>query len=137
MADLVITAANVDYISGGSKATVDAGETLTAGQPIYILSTDGKAYKADANASATTAKAVGIALNGATLNQPVTYAKPGATINPGATVAVGSWYVVSATAGGIAPIADQATGWRPNLVGYATAADRLVLMMTNTNVAVP
>jgi hypothetical protein len=87
-----------------------AGGTITAGMPLYKDTTDGNALKpGDASAAASAAFA-GIALNGAADGQPVAYAKPGATINWGATLAKGTLYVISATAGGVAPVADLASG---------------------------
>ncbi len=121
MADLTITAANVLNTSA-SVATAPAGESITAGQSIYISANDGKAYKAQADGTAAQADVAGLALNGAGAGQPVQYATDGA-INIGATTAKGTVYCVSATAGGICPIADLASGDFVSLVGYATATD--------------
>lgn len=127
MADLVITPANV--IKGSVTAypnltaTGIAGETITAGQAVYINASDSnKIYKADANASSSSAAAVGIALHAALAGQPVQYMTSGA-LTFGAILTVGQYYVVSATAGGIAPTADLASGWYSTLLmwGYSTS----------------
>lgn len=126
MADLSITAASVVPGTGARTATGTAGETLTAGQPIYLKSADSRLWRADANASAATAVAKGIALHGASAGQPLTYVTSG-DLNPGATATVGKLYVVSANAGGIAPVDDLASGHYVTVLGIGT---------TSTNIAV-
>lgn len=103
MADLSITAASVATLSGKSTRTVGtAGGTITAGMPVYINASN--AVVAAANTSALLAEAVGIALNGASSGQPVSYQTRG-NINLGATIAIGKVYVLSA-AGLISPVDD-------------------------------
>jgi hypothetical protein len=138
MADLTITAANITpgTTTGYSpvKVTGTAGETITAGQSVY-LSSDGKVYKADANSSSTTAAAVGISLHGATANQPLTY-QTGGSMNFGAILTAGTYYVASATAGGIAPTADLTTGWYSTLLMYAYSTSVGIITPTATGIAV-
>jgi hypothetical protein len=137
MADVSVTATEVLKTSA---TVVDSGgvfgETVTAGQVVYKLSSDGKWYKADANLSAAAAALKGIALNGGAANQPAVIAI-GGTIDPGFTVTVGTVYVLSATAGGIAPAADLATGMYVGIVGVGLAADTLGLIIYSSGVAVP
>jgi hypothetical protein len=109
VADLSQTAANVNLVSGPTGSGT-AGGTITAGMPVYKDTTDSnhlKAADADAAASAVLA---GVALHGAADGQPLTYAKPGATIDWGATLTKATLYVVSTTAGGVAPAADLGSG---------------------------
>lgn len=119
MADLVITAASV--ISSGRKETGTAGATVTAGQVVYLDSADNKFKLAD-NDSATAAVRAphGIALNGAATGQPLTV-HTGGSIVIGATVAVGTVYMLSSTAGGIAPVADLGAGDYNSTIGVATS----------------
>lgn len=122
MADLSQTPANVALVSGSTR-TRTAGGTITAGMPVYSDATDsGKIKPADADAEASAA-VVGIALNAAGDGQPVTYALPGSVINWGATLTKNTYYVVSTTAGGVAPSADLASGDYISLccVGNGTA----------------
>lgn len=132
MADISVTPASVVpveaiYVDG------TAGETITAGMTCY-LSTDSKYYKADNNDTAAKAVVKGIALNGASLNQPIRI-QTGGTITIGATVAVGTIYVQSTTAGGIAPSADLATGNYVTILGVATTAAILKLGINVSGIA--
>lgn len=125
MAALTVTAASV---VPASNAIIDrskyAGETITAGQPVYISTSDGKAYKADADASAAAATAYGIAVGGASANQPIAI-QTGGDINVGATLTANTAYIVGSTAGAINPIADITTGWYGCLLGISTSTSNL------------
>jgi hypothetical protein len=83
--------------------------------------------------SAANANAVGIALHGASADQPLAY-QIGGPIDLGATLAIGKVYVVS-TSGGIAPIDDIAGGEFISVLGVATAADRLKQALIVSGVA--
>ncbi len=138
MADLVITAASVTAADGAvSKQEWVAGETITAGQSVYIDTTNSNvAMLAQSDGVALEATAKGIALNGAAATQPVNIAVSG-DMDLGVVLVVGETYVVSQTAGGIAPIADLAVGDFVSHLGIATAADNLKLAITNSGVEVP
>jgi hypothetical protein len=47
----------------------------------------------------------------------------------------GKLYVVSATAGGIAPSADLTTGWRTSLLGIAISTTILDMYIINSGIA--
>lgn len=123
MADLTITAASVrasgSALSGGvTIASVTTGETSFAGgEVVYLDPADldsdniGKAKLADANGTATTAKAAGITLHPSNLNQPVQIIALDSNFIPGATLTAGMQYVLSATPGKICPVTDMASGW--------------------------
>lgn len=137
MADITVTPANVVTYAGGSYETGTAGATITAGQTLYKDSADDNKLKlADANASATTATVCGIALHAATSGQPIRY-QTGGDVNPGATVTVGTIYVQSGTAGGIAPSADLLTGLYATILGVGITASKIKLILYNSGVAVP
>jgi hypothetical protein len=123
MADISVTAANVAFVSG-SKRTLNAAETITAGQTLYETSS-GTWAKGDNNDTAAKAVVGGIALNGASSGQPVTAALPGSVINMGATLTVGGVYVQSATAGGVAPVADIVSTNYVTILGVALTAANL------------
>lgn len=136
MADYSITAGSVKPVpSGTTGATTTsvktAGETITAGQSLYQKSSDNKYYKADANGSAEERIFAGIALNGAAADQPVVVAT-GGDLDIGTTGLVADTVILSATAGGIAPIADLAAGWYLNYVGYFITTTRIRLMNIST-----
>jgi len=139
MADLSQTAANV-AIGATTVRTrlVQVGEAVTQGQPVYE-STDAKWYKTDADVLAS-AVAGGIVLTPASTNGYALIALPDtvpgrALINLGATLAVGTVYAVSTTAGGIAPIADLASGDYITTIGTATTTALLDFQIVVSNTA--
>lgn len=134
MADITVTAGNVVRVDG---ATIDylAGETITAGQTVY-LSTAGTVLKADNNDTAAKASVLGIALNGGASGQPIRV-QTGGTITIGATVAQGVIYCQSRTAGGICPSADLLATDYVTVIGVATttAAIKLSILATGIQMA--
>lgn len=136
MADLTITAANVIKGTGASTKTGVAGATITAGQTVYMDASDSNKIKlADANASSATAACIGIALHAALAGQPITYQDSG-IIALGSILTAGAVYVLSATAGGIAPVADLTTGWRSSVLGIAKSTGNLELGIHNSDTAI-
>lgn len=119
MADLTQTAANVRCGSDSLVSVVQAGEAISAGQPVY-KSTDGKYYLADANDSTKT-NCSAIALTNASTDDYVVV-QTGGTMNIGATTVAGQLYVLSGNVGKIAPASDLTTGWYPVTLGAATDA---------------
>lgn len=137
MADLTITAANVVAAADAKIGRGTAGAAITAGQSLYLDSADGRMKLADANSGTAAARScAGIALHAASSGQPIAYAYEG-DVNPGATLTVGEIYVLSATAGGIAPEGDLTTGHYVGILGVATTASNLRLRINNSGVAVP
>lgn len=132
MADLTITPASVLWTSG-AKLSGTAGATITAGQACYYDSAAGTYKLAQCDGTAAEADAKGIALHGATAGQPLSLAGDGAVINIGATTVKTTAYLVSATAGGIAPTADIVTAThRLCDLGYATGtAGEFVVRIKN------
>jgi hypothetical protein len=137
MADLVITAANVAVSTGSQTSDGTAGGTITQGDVVYQDASDSNKWKrADANASLAASTAIGIALNAAENLQPVRIQTLG-DITIGATVAVGTVYVLSGTAGKIAPTTDLVTGWFTFIVGIGKTAAIMTMVMRTAGVAVP
>lgn len=127
MADVTVTAAEVLPTSTTEYATGEAGETITAGEPLYKKSGDGNAlWKCDADTSAES-DCVGVSMCGGANGQQIVYAVAG-TIDPGFTAVVGEAYAVSATVGRIAPVSDITTsGDFITFLGIATSASALKL----------
>lgn len=133
MSDVSITAANV--VKGANAVTRMgvAGATITAGQPVYEDSSDSSKFKlADSNASAATAKCAGIALHGASSGQPLLINVEDDDFTPGFTLSLSAAaddgvYVLSGTAGGIAPIGDLASGMYPVILGVAKSTTKMIL----------
>jgi hypothetical protein len=135
MSDISVTAASVVANEGATRAEGTAGGTITAGQPIYKDASDGYKLKAaDTNASSASAAAVGIALHAALAGQPIEYITAGVlTLN--AVLTVGETYIVSATAGGIAPVGDSASGWYTTHLGIGLTTSTLLVKPLVSGVA--
>lgn len=134
MADVTVTAASVLWT--GSKDTGLAGATITRGQPLYMDATDGNRLKpADADVAATSA-IVGIALNDAADEQPVEYGYGDGTLTVGgAGVVVGQIYVVSTTAGGIAPYSDLLSGDFVAFIGVGATTSTIKCKLFDSQIA--
>jgi hypothetical protein len=135
-ADLSITAASVipgaraKYVQGQTIA----GATITAGQLVY-LALDGLYKLADANASAATANVVGYAANSASTGQFVGVVMEDDDFTVGATLSTAaSIYVLSGTAGGIAPSADLASGMYPTVVLISKSTTKAIFKITRGTV---
>ncbi len=146
MADYSLTSSAALASSTATLVQYTAGATLAGGQPVYSDSTDldsqfrqrGKAKLADANASAATSVIVGIAASSASSGQPVFVITADTDYTHGLTgVTAGDIIILSATAGGLAPAADLATGMYPNVVMIATSATKAKLVLANGTAAKP
>lgn len=128
MADLTITPSSVVKGTGASVTDGTAGGTIAQGDSVYFDSATNtwKRAQADGTAEEAGASGVGIALNGASSGQPVKVQTSGPN-TIGATVTVGQSYVVSATAGGIAPLADLVSTNRVTPLGWGISATQLSL----------
>lgn len=138
MADLTITAANVSLTSDGNVSTMKVvyGETITQGMPIYRKTSDSKYYKTDANTEVATSQAIGIALTPGIADEYGMVISQG-PVDIGATLTVGETYVVSGTAGKIAPIGDLTTGDWVCILGIAETASKLLLKIQYSTAAKP
>lgn len=137
MADIVVTAANVAWVSGGTDIYL-CGEAITQGQPIALDESDSKVYRSDAN-SATAARqtVTAIALSAGSANQLIVGQTDG-IIQIGGTTSQGVPYVASATAGGIAPHTDLAAGWKVIQIGAGLATvGQIELDLHTYNVTYP
>jgi hypothetical protein len=127
MTTIVITAANVIAGSNATRTTGTAGEAITAGQAVYFDTSVNKWKLADNNlATLGATKAAGIALDGASLNQPVAVQTSG-DITIGGTLVAGTAYYLSATAGGICPVADLVTTNSVCQIGLAKSVTVLTI----------
>lgn len=140
MADLSITASQV--IKGTNAITKSgiAGEAITAGQTVYVDTANSNVIKlADADNTALTATMAGVTLHAASTSQPIEYQTAGdITLGAAASMTVAEIYLLSDTAGGIAPEADLATSldW-VSLVGVATSASVLSMKLFNSGAQIP
>lgn len=141
MANISITAGSVVRGANAKTAFGIAGATITAGQPLYYDSATSTLKLADANVSTTLANVVGIALGGYSSGQKVEYVIEDDDFTPGATLSLATpdfgVYVLSATAGAIAPHSDLAAAMYPVVLFVAKSATKAILKIINgTGVAV-
>lgn len=136
MADLTLTAANVVVSgTGQGRSSGTAGETIAAGKAVYLDPTTHKWQLADSNSATAAARhAGGIALNSASLNQPINILTSGA-VTIGGTLTANIPYFLSDTAGGICPIADVGTGEFLCQLGIAISTTVLQVNIQFTGVA--
>lgn len=136
MADLSVTAASV---VAGANAVIErgtSGATITAGQVVYLESATTTYKLADSdNATAEIRSPRGISLHAASANQPLAV-QTGGSITIGATATSGLAYYLSKTAGGIAPVADIASGGYATVLGIMTSTTVMKLNITESLVAV-
>lgn len=125
MADLTPTVSSVAWVSGGVSREYNSSTTITAGMSVYLTSSN-----TWAKAGATTAtlagsgSRVGVALHAALSGQPLAVQESG-VINLGATLAVGTLYYVSRTAGLICLISDLVSTDKINILGLAITTANL------------
>lgn len=135
MTDLSITPANVVWIGGTAMKNGTAGGTVAQGEVLYKDTSDSNHLKlADASAAAS-AVVEGIALNSAEDGQPVAYAPDGAQINVGGSTVAGTNYVLSATAGGIAPEADILQGEYVSTLFVGSGSAVVTISINNSGIA--
>ena len=130
MSAISITAANVLASAQAIKEQCIAGATITAGQVVYLDTSTGTVKLADADASATTARAYGIALGGASSGQPILICKEDPDFTPGGTLSISAAaddavYILDGTAGAFCPIGDIAAGDYPVVIGVAKSATKM------------
>jgi len=135
MSDIVITPADVGLVSAVSGVFVQFGEAVSAGETVYLDSTSGKYYLADADDSAKDSVAgVVISAGGAADGYGYIANGTGVVLTIGGTTTAGQVYVLSNTAGGIMPESDLTTGQYVSVVGVGDTGNKLVLGINNSGV---
>lgn len=128
MADLVVTAADVESATGRPEEGTSGEAGFAVGKSVYKSLSDNLWYLAQNDVSAAASGAgskVGIVLScGPGANQPCKVHVEG-DIDVGATLTVGETYYIGAGAGGICAVADIANPKYVTALGVATAADNL------------
>lgn len=135
MSDISITATSVLPTGTTLLEHGIAGASVTAGQPVYKEASTGKFKLSDNdNATAEVRGVYGVAMHAAGAGQPLAVALPGSDITLNAVLTAGVDYYLSATAGGICPIADVTSGHDPVRVGYATSTTNLKVAVSDPGV---
>lgn len=130
MADLSVTASSVVPQAGATIKSGTAGEAISAGELVYLNTTTNTIDLADANALASAA-VVGIAVCSAATGQPVSFVSAG-PVALGSILTAGAVYVLSSTAGGLAPVADLSSTEYTSIIGVASSATVLNVKINNT-----
>lgn len=134
MADVSITAANVLLVSGEPQYGI-AGGTITAGMTLYKDGSASNTLKAGLATAAATDDIVGIALQGSSSGQPLTYAGDGCVVNMGGTLVPGMPYYLSAgAAGGVAPVTDLVATNYVTALGIAITTANLKINLSTSSV---
>ena len=87
--------------SAEPTGTLVAGENITAGQPLYVKASDGKAYRAVGTGDESTYNYIGIATATVLSGANVSFWKPGAIASGLSGLTAGSHYFITDTAGTI------------------------------------
>ena len=126
-ADLSVTAASFQAGAGAQFITGTAGADIMAGQLVTISPSTGKFVLAS-GADVTLRKVAGIAGGNAAAGQPLAVVYSADNMVLGATLSMSfPVYVLSATAGGIAPSADLGAGnIYPSVVIVATSTSTCI-----------
>lgn len=141
MADLTIgTIKTQSTLTRSNLDSKQVGEAVSVGDVVYLDSATSKRLKADASASASAA-ATHLCLTAADADGYSTMlvldSTSGLQIDLGVTLTVGTTYVVSATAGKIAPEADLASTEHVTHLGVASTTALLDLNLNVSGIAKP
>lgn len=138
MADVSVTGASVIPASGSLVQAVTAGATVTAGQVVYKDTSDSNQYKPADSDAAASAVGAGIAITDAEDEQPFVICTQGdLAVGTAGCVSIGTPYVVSSNAGGIAPFADAGSANYITHLGIATLDTTITLRVQSSGVAIP
>lgn len=137
MADVSITASAVVPGSGAKIERGTAGAAIAAGELVYQDAAANNTFKlADADSATSGVRQLyGMALNSAAAGQPLAVQYGGA-VTMNAALTAGEIYVLSSTAGKMAPEGDLSTGEYVGIVGVALSATSLQLHIGNFAVAI-
>jgi hypothetical protein len=138
MADYTVTAASVLASSTATKRDGVAGATITAGQALYLDSSDQTLKLADSNSGTAAARTVvGISLNGGATGQPIKYCTADSGFAPGFSIPAGSVVILSDTPGGLRPVADAVSGDFVTVIGLGIGSNTMALGFIASTIAVP
>lgn len=138
MADLTIVPGDVQNTDTATLVDGDAAVDVLAGQVVYKNS-NGKYGLAEADGATPLFKVLGIAVNSAKADQPLEVCTGDiAFVTGAADVAIGEIYVLSATAGGIAPAStDLVPGMNIQVLGVGISATEIYFKIINSNAVLP
>lgn len=130
MADYTIAAG--DVVPGADATTIDGecGEAINAGESLYLDTTANQWFKTDVNVSAAKAKVGGIAISSTDAAKQRVGIQTSGTLAVGAVLGLlaGEFIISSATAGGLAPSADLASGWFSSLAAIGKSTTEIIVI---------
>lgn len=129
MVAIVITAANVKWISGPVLTDQLAGEAFTAGLVVYQAD-NGTWLKAQGDGTAVQAGSnnLGVALATAdAADARVSIAASGSVVSYGAVLTAGLVYIIGDIAGSIYPNADAGVADKVSILGLAKSTSQLLV----------
>ncbi len=132
MATYTFTSGSV--LQSGATQGALAGEAINAGEFVYLDPSDGKARKAECDATVDKAKVAGIAVNSAVAGQPISYVASGEVTVNAAFLSVGLLLVLSPTAGKCMDVGDLVNTQYVTLIGWSTAADKLKVNLAHSGI---
>ncbi len=116
----------------GSMFTGTAGQTITAGMPLYYDSTN-SVYKG-ANCL-TNNPVAGIAADSGNVNQPIMICTKDPNFSPGYPIVAGNIALLGNTAGAVQPYEDRTTGWYVTALGVGIGQNRVNFILQGSNTA--
>jgi hypothetical protein len=135
VAAITLAATAITLSAGCVTVTGTSGEAISAGMPVYLKASDGKYWKADANLSAAAATVVGLNVSTVSAADVAVTIVLSGIVNLGATLTVGGIYCNGAgVAGDVCLVVDQTTGWYVGIIGVASTAALLNLLIHNSGV---
>lgn len=131
MAAITVTASAVVYVSGPKDDGQVAGEAFAAGAALYLSSTDGKWYKAQADGTAAQAGADGYGMALFTADAAGargSVARPGAKVTMNAALTAGVAYFIHGTAGSFGVYSELASTNKSTIFCVAVSTSQLLLV---------
>ncbi len=132
MPAFTINTANVVKSTSGSIFIGTAGQTITAGQPLY-LDTTNSIYKL-AN-GLTNNPVAGIAVASANTNQDIVICTRDPNFSCGYPIVAGNIALLGNVPGAIQPYEDRTTGWYVTALGVGIGANRVNFILQGSNTA--
>ncbi len=141
MATINVSAPAVNCSSAGQTFVGTAGETITAGQPVYLYDSTNSVYKlADATTNAAKSAVRGIAQCNAFLNQSFIICRSDPSFAIGnATRIAGDIVILGPQPGNIALSTDATTDFYVTVLGAINdpANGRMNFSMVSSNIVIP
>lgn len=135
MSALSINTSNVIRSTSAAIFIGTAGQTITAGQPVYYDSTNVLYKLANAVGASPINVVAGIAVDGAATNQDLVICTRDPNFSPGHVINSGNIAILGNVAGQINDVSDRATGWYVTILGVGIGSNRTNFQLAGSNAA--